>query len=443
MTDEGGAHAPLTSETFAACMARLGPFEARPRLAVAVSGGADSLALALLAAQWAGTQGGAAVAVTVDHRLRPGSTAEAAQVGAWLARHGIRHHILSWVGDKPAADLQAAARRARYDLLGEFCRAAGILHLLLAHHREDQAETLLLRLGRGSGVDGLSAMAASLPTRWGRVLRPVLEVAPQALRATLRLRGQDWIEDPSNTNAGFARVRLRRLAPLLAAEGLAAGRLAATAGRLARARAALEQAVAEAACRFVELHPAGFARCEASAFARLADEIGLRLLSRLLLVVGGGAYGPRLERLERLHAELRGGVSGARTLAGCRLVPSRGGAELLICREPARLAPPLALVAGTAMVWDGRFRVEVAADAPPGLFLGALGGAGWRGLRQQTAPPIQLPACVRPTLPVLFGEDGISAVPHLGYNRGDTMAALRHLEAAPSWTLTATGPRLV
>ncbi|TAN55437.1 MAG: tRNA lysidine(34) synthetase TilS, partial [Magnetospirillum sp.] len=282
---------PLSADDFAGLMARLGPFESRPRLAVAVSGGGDSLALVLLAAEWAGAQGGEVVAVTVDHRLRPASGEEAARVGHWLGAHGIGHRTLTWDGMKPAADLQAAARRARYELLGAFCRSAGILHLLLAHHREDQAETLLLRLGRGSGVDGLAAMAMDRPTRWGRLLRPLLDTPRQRLRATLSVRGQPWIEDPSNSSAVFARVRLRQLAPALAAEGLGADRLAATARRLARVRDALEQAVAEAACRSVVLHPAGFARCDAAVLARLPDEIGLRLLARLVSVMGGGEYG--------------------------------------------------------------------------------------------------------------------------------------------------------
>ncbi|MDO8605241.1 MAG: tRNA lysidine(34) synthetase TilS [Phaeospirillum sp.] len=445
MTDgvERDALAPITSGNFAALMDRLGPFEVRPRLAVAVSGGADSLALALLAAGWAMARGGEAVAVTVDHRLRPESAEEASRVAGWLAGRHIRHTILTWDGDKPAADLQAAARDARHGLLAEFCRASGILHLLLAHHREDQAETLLLRLGRGSGIDGLAAMAPSRPTRWGRLLRPLLDVPRARLRATLEAAGQPWIEDMSNANSAFARVRLRRLAPALAAEGLGTGRLAATARRLARGRDALEQAVAEAACRFVNLHPAGFARCDAGAFARLPEEVALRLLSRLLLVVGGGGYSPRLERLERLHAELRAGLPGARTLGGCRLAPS--GGEVVVCREPVKVAGPIALVAGEVAVWDGRFRFAVAHDAPPGLTLGALGGVGWRKLREMAGSNrlIQLPACVRPTIPALYGEDGVSAVPHLGYNRDEAMAALRFIEAAPSWTLTATGSCLV
>ena len=435
--------AALSPDHFAALMEPFGPFEDRPRLAVAVSGGADSLALALLAADWARMRGGEAVAVTVDHGLRPDSATEAAQVGAWLGGLGIAHHILTWSGPKPNSDLQAAARDARYGLLGAFCAKAGLLHLLLAHHREDQAETLLLRLGRGSGLDGLAGMAPERVTSWGRLLRPLLTTGRDALRATLTERGQDWIEDPSNRNPDFARVRLRRLMPNLAEEGMTPERLAATAKRMGRARAALEASVAEAAARFVTMAPAGYALCQSSGFATMPEEIALRLLSRLILVVGGGVHGARLERLERLLSELRHGLTGARTLGGCSLVPSEDG--VLICREAARMVPPVALIPGQTMRWDGRFVVEVAEDAPPGLFLGGLGGLGWRRLCRMAKGErlTPLPSCVRPTLPALFDEDGVSAVPHLGYKAREAMVVLRRLDAAPSWTLTEIVPRLV
>jgi tRNA(Ile)-lysidine synthase len=433
----------LSSDDFTTLMEPFGPFEAAPRLAVAVSGGADSLALAVLAAEWARARGGEVVALTVDHGLRPGSAAEAAQTREWLAALGISHHILRWTGPKPSADLQAQARDARYGLLGEFCQSAGILHLLLAHHREDQAETLLLRLGRGSGLDGLAAMAPERTTRWGRLVRPLLDIPRQRLRATLESRGQSWIEDPSNRNLDFARVRLRRLMPDLAAEGLDPTRLAATAKRLGRARAALETALAEAAARYVELASAGYAFCRAPVFFRLPEEIGLRLLARLILVVGGGVHGPRLERLERLYGQIRAGLATARTLGGCSVVPWEDG--MIVCREPARMAPPVALLPGEAVLWDGRFLAELAPHGPSGLFLGGLGAVGWRRLCRMSARDRlhSLPSCVRPTLPALFDEDGVSAVPHLGYNPNGVMAGLRRLDVAPGWTLTAIDPRLV
>ncbi|MDA8231909.1 MAG: tRNA lysidine(34) synthetase TilS [Magnetospirillum sp.] len=426
-------------------MAPLGPFEADPQIAVAVSGGPDSLALALLAADWAAARGGRAHCLTVDHRLRPQSTAEAETVGGWLAARGIAHAILPWTGEKPQADLQRAARDARYALLRGWCRERGFLHLLLAHHRDDQAETLLLRLGRGSGVDGLSGMACVHEAADARLVRPLLGLPRARLAATLSARGQPWIEDPSNANPAFARVRMRQLLPDLAPEGLTSRRLAETARRLGRARAALEEGVAAAAARWVVLHPAGFATIDAQAFALLPDEIGLRLVSRLVMAVGGGVYPPRRERLERIHAALSGTAFSAATLGGCRLAAGSDG-RLLVCREAARMAGPAILVPGGETTWDGRFRLAVAADAPAGLAVAGLGVEGWgmvaRLLRSRPLPPI--PAPVRPTLPVVVDQDGISAVPHLGYNR-DAKAerTVRWIVPAPANPLTVASRCLV
>lgn len=434
---------PLSAADFAALMAPLGPFEPAPRVAVACSGGADSMALALLAAEWAREQRGEAVALTVDHGLRPDSGDEARRVGHWLAARGIAHHILPWQGEKPAADLQAQARAARYRLLEQWCRDEGVLHLLLAHHREDQAETVLLRLGRGSGVDGLAAMPAlhhSLCLRW---LRPLLAVPKARLRGTLAARGQDWVEDPSNRDSAYARVRVRALAPALAAEGLGTARLAATARRLGRARAALEQAVAEAAARWLRIEPGGWAVAAPEVFRDPPEEIGLRLLSRLIMAMGGVAYPPRLDRTEALYAALRAGLTGARTLGGCRVAPQADG--ILFSREVARMAPPVSLVPGAEIAWDRRFRVLAAADAPPGLVLGPLGPHGWRTVGAHAGgrlPPV--PAAVRPTLPAVYGADGISVVPHLGYNRSsEDGCCLRWIVAASSTPVTVAARCLV
>ncbi len=433
----------LSPGEFAAAIARLGPFEARPRVAVAVSGGADSLALALLAHDWAGALGGAAVALTVDHALRPESAAEAAAVGDWLAARGMPHHVLRWHGAKPAGDLQAAARAARYRLLGDWCAEAGILHLLLAHHQEDQAETLLLRLGRGSGLDGLSAMAPVGETERVRLLRPLLDVPRARLRAVLDAAGQAWIEDPSNASAAFARVRMRRLLPALAAEGLTPRRLAETAARLSRARAAVEADCAAALAAHAVVHPAGWAEAAAPLLGR-ADELALRCLARLLACIGGRDYAPRLESLERLLDGLRRG-GGGRTLAGCRVVPVRGGFRVF--REPAAAAAPIAVASGDAVTWDGRFRLRI--DGPAGATgeIRALGQDGWRALAAtlDASTARLVPAAARPTLPALCDRGGILAVPHLGYNRTDTEGRLRiaAVRPAPPSPLTAVGHCLV
>lgn len=428
--------AGLTVEEFAAAVARLGPFEPKPHLAVAVSGGPDSLALALLADAWARSLGGTVTALTVDHGLRPESAAEAMRVGAWLAGRGMGHRVLRWDADKPASGIQAAARDARYRLLAEWCRRAGVLHLLLGHHRDDQAETVLLRLARGSGVDGLAAMAPITEIPACRLLRPLLQVPRSRLRAVVNAAGQPFVEDPSNDSTAFARVRLRRLQPRLAEEGLTPERLSATAARMGRARDLLSGLAAEAAVAHVRLHPALWAEVE-DGLLRQPDEVALRVLSRLLMVVGGRAYAPRLEALERLMRELRQGVRG-RTLAGCRMLPRRGGFRVV--RETAAVAPEMTVRAGDVVRWDGRFRAWI--DGPSGLEarLGAVG--------EQALPrPVRslLPAAVRAALPALSDRGGILCVPHLGYKRSDAVAALRvaRLLPDPRVPLVAIGHCLV
>jgi len=431
---EASVASPLGAEEFAAQMAPLGPFEARPFITVAVSGGADSLALCLLAAGWAERRGGAVAALTVDHGLRPGSAAEARQVGAWLAARGIAHHILSWQPPAGLRGVQEAARRARYDRLASWCREAGCLHLLTAHHREDQAETFLLRLARGSGLDGLAAIPALRETADCRILRPLLAVPRARLAAALEAAGQAWISDPSNESPRFARIRLRGAAPLLAREGLGSARLAETARHLGRARAALEDAVARHLARCVALHPAGFARLDAARLAEAPAEIALRALARIAATIGGAEHTPRLERLERLNAALAAGLRAGRTLGGCRFLPWRGG--VLVCREARATAAAIALAPGEQARWDRRFTIRLAPSAPEGLSLGALGSAG---LRREAGG---LPGAVRPSLPAMHDLAGIAAVPHLQYERPDRsgiLAAIERLAFRPERSLAPAG----
>lgn len=402
---------PLGAAEFAALMQRFAPFEPSPHLAVAVSGGADSMALTFLAHDWARANGGGITALTVDHRLRAESAAEAAQVGAWLARRRIAHCILTRPSEAGGpGGIQAAARAARYTLLEEWCRANGVLHLLLAHHREDQAETLLLRLARGSGLEGLAAMAGAVERAHCRLLRPVLGVPRARLVATLSAVAQPWIDDPSNHDRAYARVRLRQIATALTEAGLSPARLAAAATRLGTARAAFETEVAALLAAAVELHPAGFARLDQIRLTAAPVAVGRRGLAAVLGAVGGTPFAPRSGRLDRLYDELCQGLTGGRTLGGCRLLPRRGG--LLVCREPAAMAPAVAAVPGTNVLWDGRFRLKLAQEAPRGLWLGALGAVIVDAVRA-------VPGAVRPSLAALSDKKAVVAVPALGYLRAD------------------------
>lgn len=382
-------------------------------MAVACSGGADSLCLALLSAEWGKKRGVAVTALIVDHGLRPESAAEARQVARWLKAAGIAAHILVWRGAKPQANRQAAARQARYGLLQNWCAQHGVRHLLLAQHRDDQAETLLLRAARGSGVDGLAAMAAINGIR----IRPLLDVPKSRLIATLTLRRQPWVEDPSNAHPAYARSGARAALALLGGE--AATHLALTANNMARARQALAAITLERLAQSSAFEPAaGIAWADAALLTAAPDEIALRALAALLKQVGGEALPPRLDSLERLLKHLRAGEM-AHTLHRCRLLPWEG--RLLITREARHLPAAMPLKSKQAVLWDGRFRIMTPAQLPRGLLLAPLGREDFPGLAAAG-----LPKPAWPGLPAVWRDSRIIGLPSLklGQMLGLTVASL-------------------
>jgi tRNA(Ile)-lysidine synthase len=311
---------PLTARQFAALMAPFAPFERPPVVAVAVSGGRDSLCLGILARDWSAERGGAAVALIVDHGLRPASAEEAAVTGAVLGGMGIESEILRWTGPKPHHGVQQAARAARYGLLFETCRRRDILHLLVAHHADDQAETVAMRMARGSGADGLAGMAGLIEHRDLRLLRPLLAVPRDRLTATLVSRGVKWVDDPSNADQRFERARLRNAGQLPRADTTDA----------ARRRSALERQLARAATGALEFDADGSIALDQAAFAQLDGDIAGRLLSRAVQALGRRDHPPRRDRLERAVARLsqagergKSGKSQDFTLSECRLMLRR------------------------------------------------------------------------------------------------------------------------
>jgi len=359
------------AERFAAAMARLGPFGAAPLLAVGVSGGADSLALALLARDWVFAQAGAVLGLIVDHGLRAESAAEAAVTAATLGAQGIEARVLTLHGLAPGAKLQERARQARHAALAEAARAAGAVFLLLGHHAADQAETVAMRAARGqSGLEGMAGWAARDDVL---LLRPLLGEAPASLRAWLRARGVSWVDDPSNMDTTYERVRVR-----LAGTGQAPADPA--------ARVAAERDIAAFLAAHAVLRPEGFAVLR-------GESAPPRALGTLIRAVGGAAYAPDFSRTAALAAKLRpaslGGVVLART-AKC-------GGGWLLAREPAACAAPVPAVAGA--LWDGRFRLETAA---PGAVFGALGDDAPAYRRTKNLPSIVLRG-----LPCLRSNGGI------------------------------------
>lgn len=416
-----GGVAPVDDAAFAGWLDALlddaPPGERRPdRMAVAVSGGGDSMALLLLSARYAADRGIRLDAVTVDHALRPGSAEEARFVAREAARLGVGHQTLRWDGAKPAANLQAAARAARYELMREWRRREGIGPLLLAHTRDDVAETFLLRLARGSGVDGLSAMAARVAEAPDArpaltLLRPLLGASRAALRATLDAHAVGWAEDPSNEDLRFDRVKARRALEALALLGLDADRLARTAATMARVRAVLEREtdflLAAAALEDAEL---GAVALETDALRDAPREIALRAFARAIEWVAGADYPPRLDALERAFDSALAGGAG-RTLHGVLIEPTTRG-QCRLWREAAAAAPLRPLAENATRIWDGRYRVTA---RRPGLKVGALGRdgatrvAGMSGLADASALWASAPASARAAAcAVFYGTEPIA-----------------------------------
>ncbi|WP_375778538.1 tRNA lysidine(34) synthetase TilS [Bradyrhizobium sp. ma5] len=312
-----------------------------PAIVLAVSGGPDSVALMWLVARWrrALAQGPRLVAVTVDHGLRPEAAREARDVKRLARSLELPHHTLRWSGTKPNAGLPAAARTARYGLLAQAARKHGATHILTAHTRDDQAETLLMRMLRGSGVAGLSAMARETERDGIMLTRPLLDISKARLIATLKKARISFADDPTNRDPSFTRPRLRALMPLLAEEGGNARNLARLAARIARANAALEVLVDGAerdlALKSEDNLDAGF---DAALFAMMPEEIRLRLLKRA--IDRTGHEGPaELGKVETLLAAVDEVVNQPLGKRESKLKQTLAGAVISVASGRIRISP--------------------------------------------------------------------------------------------------------
>ncbi|MBA3517803.1 MAG: tRNA lysidine(34) synthetase TilS [Rhizobiales bacterium] len=348
-----------------------------PGLILAVSGGPDSTALMLLMAGWSARP--PLLVVSFDHGLRLEAVDEARLVAANATRLGLACRVMRAAARPSGGNLQDWARRARYKCLAAAAREAGFDTVVTAHHQEDQAETFLLRLARGSGVYGLGGMAEEATVDGLRLARPLLTVSRRDLADVAEASGLPVSDDPSNRDPRFARVRMRALLPALAEHGLTPARLAGTAARLARAAAALHYYAETLLRDDFTSDPHGVVRGPTAALAAAPEEVGLRALALLLAAVGGAHHTPRLDRLEAL----RDGILAAgaedrfrRTLHGCIVNLAAGG--LTARREWGRSGlAAIPAAAGVGVVWDRRFRVEIPIVAGS-LTVGPLGRSGRR-----------------------------------------------------------------
>lgn len=423
-------------QEFHAAMEGIGNFELQPTLCIAVSGGSDSLALALLAHAWAQAKGGRITAVTVDHGLKPGSADEASAASEALAPFGIEHVTLQWTGMKPATGIQAAARAARYDLLAGWCRDNQVLHLATAHQHGDQLETHLMRKARASGTLGLAAMGAKRLLPGLRLLRPLLAIERSALREFLLSKNVPWHEDPSNIDARFKRTELRQ-----SLEAYTEADRQALSGEIdgyKAIRADLAERVANVLGDAAILKSGAYALLLPDVLRTADPDVAIYALRALTLMIGGNEFSPGYDRLKALLNRLaRDDFRGA-TLGGVAFRPSGhvGGAHaLLVAREPRGLPGPLALTREIDLLWDGRFRVTTS-DQSGELALRPLLEAGWRQVGKELKATI--PHFAALTQPAVWRNGTVLAVPNLAGMCNSRDISNLSISFEPRHTLDAT-----
>lgn len=418
-------------------------FSNKPHVVLAVSGGSDSLSLMHLAAGWLATKPAGAPrlsVVTIDHKLRAQSATEAAHVARAARDLGLDHATLVWGGEKPKAGVQAAAREARYDLISQYLNERKLQFVATAHTADDQAETLVMRLARGSGVEGLAAMKPEVRYKNSSItiLRPLLTVKRSELQDELKARGIAWFDDPSNANTSFERPRIRAEHASLNRLGLRADALVLSSRRLSRANDAIEAMTRQAArracvCGALKISDLGYARLDWTWLIEQPAEVRIRMLARLIAAIGGSGSVVSLGQLEAHTEAQQWQMPAGLTLAGAKLSRGAGGA-LLMTREYGRVTETEFQIApGQSLTWDRRFRVWLDGDWPQPAAVYSLGDGGLQALKAADfCVPDEPKAAMRP-LPAFWHNGALISVPQLGFyaDRTEKRFAGSEIIAAP------------
>ncbi len=353
---------PLSTADFDAFMEPFTPFSSR--IGVAVSGGPDSMALAWCLKSWSSRHRHEVTALIVDHGLRIGSAAEAERVKNELSSLDLTSEILLWQHSPVTTRLHVTARKARYRLLIEACQRLGIRDLFLAHQLEDQAETILMRLAKGSGIDGLAGMSGQNIIDGTRIVRPLLNVSKERLMTTCRTAKLFYVTDPSNSSDKFARGRLRRVLPILKEEGLSIDRLVDLGSRAREAKEALDHYTIALLTVASRLDGAGVLRFDIEHLRSTPSAVAQRALSLCLQSVHSEDYPPERSALLRLFKALIDDKDmPPRTLHGCLV--SKSARYATITREFSAIKDSQNICVGETIVWDQRWRVSLAHDDKP------------------------------------------------------------------------------
>ncbi len=390
-------------------------------LAVACSGGADSLCLTLELHEWCKQRNIQCIALHVNHNIRSEAAREAEQLREWLKQYDIDCNLFKVEKNlREEGNLQQAARDARYGLMTDWCRENKVRHLCLAHHADDQAETFLMRMARGSGVDGLSAMKPVTARSGITLLRPYLYTTKKELMERLKQKSQCWIEDPSNKNTSFTRVVMRDVLPVLEEASITSRHIVNICSHLARASDCLQNVAKDWAIMQQVWKGGVYATIPKDSFSDTHKEIALRVVADCLRYFNSEEL--RFKHLEPLVDAMQCSDFKKTTLHHCIIQPYHD--DILIYREEERLQNAVPMQKKT--LWDGY--VCITKTMQEEFRCGALGAEGFAQLKAQKHPLPTLPAALLHTLPAIWHLEQLYAVPHIDYYTqpcDDTLLSLR------------------
>ncbi|MEZ5691250.1 MAG: tRNA lysidine(34) synthetase TilS [Rickettsiales bacterium] len=453
----------ILQKKFDSLMESIGYFEDNPTICVANSGGADSTALLLLTKNWTDKNNGKLVSLTINHGLRKEAEKEAKQVVKWCEYHNIESHIIKWQHGKVLSSIQEQARSARYELLTKWCKNNSILHLLTAHHNNDQIETMIFRLLRKSGIEGLSAIPYQRVENNVRILRPLLSVKKSELIDFLKNNSQEWIEDPSNQDDNYSRVLIRKSLNDYNQVNNSEEHIIKSANNIITSfsifRNILENKVASYLTNIVKIYPSGYSTITVEDFLRLEKNIAIKILTAISQTVSGSYYPTRSYKIENIYSELLNELikeknKVRKSLSGLIFEVIKD--EIFIYREVEYIEKPVKIPNNTLIFWDNRFLITLTDSNSlhktpkiPELIIRSLSNDGLKYIENNNRYSLKktIPArilCTFPSIWIINKETSLEelvATPHIDYtNRSDIMAEVNiNIQFYPTKPLAGNG----
>ena len=400
-------------------------------IGVGVSGGGDSMALLHLGAEWAENNKRRLKAVTIDHGLRSGSSSECVHVKKISEKLSIEHTTLKWLA-KPSGNLQNSARNARHELLLDWTKKSKLSVVLLGHTLDDNAETIMIKLIRGSGIDGLAGISKNKKINELAIFRPLINITRDDLRRYLIVKNIQWIDEPSNFDERFERIKVRNLLPKLSDVGLTAKKLVALSSHMNRAKEALNGEVARFAKQYVQQKKWGDLEIKFDEFIKIPQEYQFRLLSAALLWVSGKVYRPRFNSLERLlNALTSRSIGRGRSLMGCLI--KCDGENIKLSREFSAIAKPI-LAVNSKFVWEKNWQLVVDFEKLNNTMIGPLGKEGLKQIENNKSFLVPSNALICSV--AMFENEQVLCLPIISYGSGLKSTLIGGTESFLNFVLT-------